>query len=109
MKTFVHKNGYKSIYDETFKPGDLITGYYSGIFSFVKYEDRSDQGSTPLVFISKKYNAEGKPVKGKKVFRCDAPFCRKAEEFISNRLTEIEVEKANLSAILLEIKNKNED
>lgn len=102
MKTITLKSGRQTTYDDTFQPGDLITTYHSGIHQFVRYEERSegDTERTPLVFYKQVYKFCGKSRKSKKEIRCDAAYCRRASEYINNRLKEIEEEKVRLNAIL---------
>lgn len=97
------KSGYVGRYDETFKEGDLITMYAKGIFSFVNYKHRYDEDhkeDVPLVFGKRVFTAEGKPIKSKKAEGCDAAYCRRAENYIAQRLEEIELEKSRLTEIL---------
>lgn len=110
MKTIIYSGGYKGIYDDTLKEGDLITTYCSGIYEFIRFEERTDRKGrpeVPLAFFKQKFTANGKPRKSKKESCCDAAFCRRAEDFINRRLSELEEEKSALSEILQTIPNKN--
>jgi len=93
LKTVIYKypKGYTGIYEDGFKPGDLITAYQSGYHEFVEYKERKD--SVPLVIHKKRYDKKGKPKKS--AFKqCDAAYCRFAkdgiEKSIKEKLEEIE-------------------
>lgn len=110
MKTIIYLNGYKGTYDDTLKEGDLITTYYSGIYEFKRFQERTDTDggpSVPLAFFKQKFTINGKSRKSKKESCCDAAFCRRAENFITLRLSELEEEKKALSEILQTILNEN--
>lgn len=96
MKNIVCSNGVELEYDDTLKPGDLITTYYKGYFSFVKFTNRGNK-NTPLATFIKVADTNGKSCKSKKAQECDASYCRKAVEYIK-----AEIEKNKQSIIELE-------
>ena len=106
MKTIIYPGGYRGIYDDSLHQGDLITTYYSGIYEFIRFEERTDSKGNPevpLAFFKQKFTANGKPRNSKKESRCDASYCRRAEDFINRRLSELEEERNNLTNILASI------
>lgn len=110
MKTIIYPGGYRGIYDDTFKPGDLITTYCSGIYEFIRFEERADRKGNPevpLAFFKQKFTSNGKRRNSKEESWCDAAYCRRAEDFINRRLADLEDERSALSDILKTIQNEN--
>jgi hypothetical protein len=84
----------------TFKKGDLITTYYEGIFSFIRYKKRSGK-SSPLVYSKIVFHNNGCPTSSKEIYECDAGHCGRAEDFILKRLSNLKSEKKRFLEILL--------
>ena len=93
-------SGYIGKYEDSFKPGDIITTYQAGYHRFIKYEYRGKK-EVPLIHYSRIADRFGKPCKSKTVHICDAAYCRFAEEDIDIKL------KAFLAVKQLIIDNKN--
>lgn len=87
MTTITCKNGVILHWDETIKVGDIITTYNKGYWELVAIEPRV--GTTPLFHYKKSLKPDGTPTTGKAIEKCDASYCRKAQETI-----EIEIDKA---------------
>lgn len=102
MKTFEHKNGYKGIYDDELKPGDLITTYYKGYYEFVTMEERKD--NAPLYYFKLKYDSNGQPRMSKKLQCCDAAYCRLAKNFLEKEIEQRKTQIENLNKILCQLK-----
>lgn len=97
MITIKCRNGVELEYDETLKQGDLITTYFKGYFSFVKFTNRGNH-TTPLASFVRFADTNGKLYKTKKVYVCDASYCRNATiqvkaEIEKNRKTIAALEK----------------
>lgn len=88
MTTFTI-GSYTAQWDETFKPGDLITTYNSGYHEFVKYEDRGDKHA-PLVFYKQKFKENGQIIKSKVEKSCDAAYCRRANLRLVDKISELQ-------------------
>lgn len=98
MITVKYENGYTESYDETFVPGDLITGYQSGYHEFVEYQHR--EGGTPIVHFKKRYREDGTAIKSRKLEGCDAAYCQRAKDRVVRRIQLKEREIAALQKIL---------
>ena len=90
-------------WDDELKPGDLITTYCKGYFTFVRFEDRI--GNSPEAYFTKTYDVGGKPCKSKKIIGCDASFCRKAADQIKADIWKRKNEIVALMRVLKEISN----
>jgi len=99
MITIKYDNGYEGTYDETLKPGDMITAYRKGYHEFIKFEDRGNK-VVPLVHYKQIYNENGKPCKPKIVFQCDAAYCRRAIDYIEKAIEKKTQELKALKEIL---------
>lgn len=102
MKTLQLRSGRSTTYDDSFKEGDLITNCWSGLYKFIRYQDRGDEAA-PLVYSKQVFRDNGQPLNVKKISCCDASYCRKADGEIRKRLNEIEREKERLSKILKDL------
>jgi hypothetical protein len=97
------------------KEGDLITTYYAGFFRLKRIERRFytekdintyssckdkkiGEEYSPLFYFEQEYDSNGNPKKGKEK-RCDAEFCKLANEFIIEELQKLEERKAKLLKI----------
>lgn len=98
MKEIIYKNGYKGIYDDELKPGDLITAYQKGYHEFIAYEDRGPK-QVPLILYKRKFDSNGKPSKSK-VLTCDAAYCRLAKDKILKEIKNREEQIENLKNII---------
>lgn len=108
------------------KVGDLVTSYWKGFYEIVKIERRWEYklGETecyrrshclteydpetcgkemrPTFFLTQRYTAEGKPVKGKVTRACDSSWCHLVENFIPNEIKRLEAIIENLKKIKYE-------
>lgn len=99
MITIKYDNGYEGTYDETLKPGDMITAYRKGYHEFIKFEERGTE-IVPLVHYKQIYNDNGKPCKSKTIYQCDGAYCRRAIDDINKQIEKKTQELTALKEIL---------
>jgi hypothetical protein len=80
MASITTPNGTFLEWDDTLKPGDLITTYGSGYAIFERFENRAQ--TSPLAHYRKAYAHSGLPQKSKTSDYCDASWCKRADEQI---------------------------
>jgi hypothetical protein len=95
--TIPYPNGYVGVYEDGFKPGDVITAYKKGYHVFVDYKQRGVK-EAPLVIYQRVFNFNGKPSKGKKT-SCDAAYCRYATDFIEKKIVKLKEQISLLEKI----------
>jgi hypothetical protein len=100
MKTITYSNGFKATYDDQLKEGDLITTYWKGYYTFIRFEERPN--TTPEACFKKAYNFNGSPCKSKKTLQCDAAYCRKAVDHIRGQIKQKKQEIMDLEQIIQE-------
>jgi hypothetical protein len=83
------------------KEGDIILGYFSGIFKVTKVTARPN--IAPLISMVKVFNSKFEPVHSKKEYSCDAGYCVHIEEYLENELLALEKRKKKL----LDFKREN--
>jgi len=89
-------NAYK--YNDTLKPGDLITTYFKGYFTFIEYKPRGK--CSPIVRFKLVADSNGNLRKGTKVMECDACYCELATEHIKKAIEDRKTEIVKLGALL---------
>ena len=103
MKT-VKYSGMELTWDDELKSGDLITTYWKGYYTFVRFEFENRHNDPPIALFTKTYDVGGKPCKSKKIIGCDASYCRKAADQIK---AEIEKRKNEIVALEKVLEKEN--
>lgn len=89
-------NDYK--YNDTLKPGDLITTYFKGYYTFIEYVPRGK--TNPIVRFKLVADSNGSLRKGTKIMQCDAFYCDLATDHIKKAIEDRKNEIVKLNELL---------